>query len=263
MAKHRSGFTLVELLVVIGVIAILAGILLPAIAGARQSARQMECSNNLRQIALAIVQYADNNDGIFPAARQPSGVRYRWQMSLAPYVGRVTRYDFEQESTSWANPIVNESFNCPAIESSRAQDETNGRYNLRRGSYGLNWMRCGAFGNPAQAGVDDPAYPHRQRSIAAASATVLIGDAYGRWNGENLHAYTLDGPKQLQGRWGTSSGQTPMDPRHRGDIAQAGFVDGHIEAGKLAKFGYVANLPSGLGSSAGDASLWTGTGRDE
>ena len=57
--ENRNGFTLVELLVVVMVIGILTALLLPALARARESARKAACKNNLRQIGLALFQFAD------------------------------------------------------------------------------------------------------------------------------------------------------------------------------------------------------------
>jgi prepilin-type N-terminal cleavage/methylation domain-containing protein len=67
MLKKKQGFTLIELLVVISIILILISFVVPQIGGARAKARSVKCANNLRVIGSALIMYADDNEGQFPA----------------------------------------------------------------------------------------------------------------------------------------------------------------------------------------------------
>lgn len=103
--KPRAAFTLVELLVVIAIIGILIGLLLPAVQAARESARRVSCSNNIRQLTLGALQF-ENNFERYPGYHEAfgkNGQTYKvgtWAVSLLPYLEEQPLYEI------WADPTT-------------------------------------------------------------------------------------------------------------------------------------------------------------
>ena len=91
MNIQRKAFTLIELLVVIAIIAILAAILFPVFAQAREAAKQTADASNMRQLATATMMYATDNDGGMPSSMHDAGgnVQRAWVYNLAPYTSKV------------------------------------------------------------------------------------------------------------------------------------------------------------------------------
>lgn len=100
----RQGFTLVELLVVIAIIGILVALLLPAVQSAREAARRMQCSNNLKQMGLAIHNFHDALNGSPPVhIDEPGGSRKgsTWYAVILPYLEQVSLYEQFDLGVNW------------------------------------------------------------------------------------------------------------------------------------------------------------------
>ncbi len=97
---RRKAFTLVELLVVIAIIGILVALLLPAVQAAREAARRMQCSNNLKQMALAVHNYADTYDAFPYAYQQTISLHAR----ILPFMEQGNLSQLVNYNLSWNDP---------------------------------------------------------------------------------------------------------------------------------------------------------------
>ncbi len=288
---RRSAFTLIELLVVISIIALLIGILLPALGSARKAAMATVNLANLRTMGQGLALYMDDH-GMLPPFRLPSGQtheatgrpRARWQFPLGDYVGQPfhPRGPEEQAGFTGGAGGAGATDDIPRIDNDVFRDPThdvedflaeNGEIkSLRNGSYGYNYHY---LGNTREEGPGGSAarFPVRDSNIAAAARTVAFADSKGnqrkvRELGLREHAYTLDPPRLDTAHNGATTfaqdaEPSPADSRHNGRATVA-FLDGHASLMGLAELGYIVRDES-LGEveeNIGDNGLWNGLGFD-
>src|SRR5438552_8326792 len=154
--RAGAGFTLVELLVVIGIIALLIAILLPVLSAARRDAKDVQCASNVRQLCLALLQYAGDWKGRFPPSGdygddsgQHLAVWWTDQERIGPYISAAAYYENDGKPvTSWdtsglaARGAMGGVFVCPnddgAARSYSMNRHASSDYNSQITSY-WNW----------------------------------------------------------------------------------------------------------------------------
>jgi len=138
LSRKRPGFTLIELLVVIAIIAVLIGLLLPAVLKVREAANRMSCTNNLKNLGLALHNYHSAHGKFPPGAVGPLGPSFPQFAQLKhhslgsfllPYVEQAPLFQGYRWDVSWFDPpnqpFVNTQlriWQCPSAEADRLQD---------------------------------------------------------------------------------------------------------------------------------------------
>ena len=278
-ARTLRAFTLIELLVVIAIIAILAAILFPVFAKAREKARQASCSSNMKQLALGLLQYTQDNDEAFPIGEQTkttfdptnNGQHYGrgWAGKTYPYIKSTQVFKCPDDSTSVAT-VANVTYYPD--------------------SYGFNGNldNGGSTGTGTLAASNAPASTILLYECTQCLADVTNPneyqsagghghDSYGGWidqsgnqpgtnnfGGNTLYTTGILGNYNCTAGGNNGSYGSNLLGRHT-DAANYAFEDGHVKYQRpksVAPGGNAANQntdQTGCGNAAGTATLGTPT----
>ncbi|RYX81997.1 DUF1559 domain-containing protein [bacterium] len=231
--NHHQAFTLIELLVVIAIIAILAAILFPVFARARENARRASCSSNMKQIGLGVLQYSQDYDERMISGRMSpgnaDGQGGRWRAMLQPYVKSGQLFRCPSNTRNNDNPEDNQfTNNEEKISYAAPIDNGSG----------------GAFGARGQAGPNLADFNDVSRTIMVVESNCPHTDfsvTNGYWNG--IKAYNANLPALYFGHLST---------------ANFLFVDGHVKTMKPIQT--ISNQTDSAGNpgmgGSGSVNMW-------
>ncbi len=210
--KGRKFFTLIELLIVIAIIAILAGMLLPALNKARGKARQADCTGRLKQVSLANLMYMGDNSSYYPVTTWPDP----WNNTLykCKYVSGDQR----------------KIFRCPSLECTPSQW-------VNSKSYGINLRRPGIFtGDWAGLNLGNGVLGSLLKIKTPAQYVVYADTAW-------LKASTNYPNQAYQFGYKNNTANGSVHLRHQG-LANLAYGDGHVK--NVAAFDMYSNGITGL-----------------
>lgn len=213
---RKRAFTLVELLVVISIIALLISMLLPALKGAREQAKQTACLSNMKNMGLAVQMYVQSNRDAFPLSRDHGGYQDGgWINELAPYAGNKLLY------------------RCPADRSTNWFDAAHPEaLAVRENSYATNIYMSPELPPDPFAADDAPRFGFtRMSTVRNPVETIYIGEYRDTRAGEIVYDhFHVD-------RWLPDAAGQIQDPalevaigRHGKKVENYSFADGHAES---------------------------------
>lgn len=222
-ACGRAAFTLIELLVVIAIIAILAAILFPVFARARENARRSSCQSNMKQIGLGFAQYTQDYDEKYPIAvayDRPTGMPRTWDSILSSYTGVRAEYG--------RSPLI---FQCPSDSLSGFNGQTSPR------TYVMNFIyeaftkdTSGAgFAGPYREGGGGNLYVEGKAmsAIPDVAGTIMVAEAPNRDSYTGNDAWVTTGwpDDQING----NSSHPGLGRTLHFDGYNYLFADGHVK----------------------------------
>ena len=247
----RGAFTLIELLVVIAIIGILAAMLLPALAKAKEKAKAISCLSNMKQLGLANKMYMEDNQGAFPPL---------WMSRTIPSVAAAYPYDaatyvVQNNGAVWWEDTLRltgcakgvQVYNCPGITWISSGAAAGGSASTNVLGIGINWPN---LGNTATTNNTPPI---KETDVLYPSETLAFADAGGILNPTEPNADNWIENKGISPTTGTGCayfrcpnpsslaqwvlGDARVVSRHVGR-ANTAWVDGHAESVKNSSLGW-------------------------
>lgn len=230
---RSKAFTLFELIVVIGVIAVLASIILVPVFRAKRTARNAQCANNVRQLGLALGQFLSDN-GEYPLALNSEFAEGQYTAHSGTWIGALGQIIKPDQGPAVWEPNQG-IWNCPVAE--KPADYPEGRwysdfgYNSRgMGTYtnGTGFGLGGRYQGAASTGFSGP--PVKEGDVAAPANMMALGDGFTGWG-----TVVQDG---LTALWRNPTavdmvGSSKRARQRHGGRANVYFCDGHMEAPTL------------------------------
>lgn len=230
--RSGHGFTLVELLVVIGIIAVLISILFPAFGLVRESARSTKCRSNLRNLGLAFRSYANNNEDKLPwvaaynTMREDDWIHWEPPGTTAGSTARPADDDLSQSAVApfLGQPIEPEFFQCPADEVAVRVRTVDGGYHY---SYSMNsyLIHTPPGSNVSQTYLLSQIRDPSNKLLLYEEDETTIDDGYGTPNPGSINLLAARHDRSRREPDNATTGLT-INGNCRGNAL---FCDGHVE----------------------------------
>ena len=234
--ENRKAFTIIELLVVISVISLLMGILMSALIAARAQSKQIACRSNLRQLLLANIGYASENDGSYVHAALDifGDNKHRWY-GVRDNINKP----FDSAKSPLASYLGRSCIKCPTMVNFINQNPSESDYDEGSGGYGYNMIYIGS--SIWRDGYEDQSCKTtaKETSIRRSAQALMFADTAMAKTGFYIE-YSFAEPRYfvVNGEAVVDSGWDPSPSihfRHRGQ-ANVGWADGHVSSEKMGKY---------------------------